>query len=379
MIPKVIERSLFSRIRANLFKGKAVIVLGPRQTGKTTLLRQLTIHDSPPLWLNCDDPSVREALHNASLGRLRNIIGTHKLVVIDEAQRVKNIGLTLKLITDEMKDVQLLVSGSSVLEVANEINEPLTGRKWEYLLFPISWEELIQTYGPLDIHAQLEQRILYGMYPEVVNESMNPREVLTQLAGSYLYKDLLSLKGIRKPELLDKLLRALALQIGQEVSYNELASLLQVDKGTVMDYIQLLEQTFIITRLQPLSRNIRSEISTTRKIYFLDTGIRNTLIGNFNPLSQRNDTGSLWENFLIVERLKFLNYHSMYGNRYFWRTKGQQEIDYVEERDGTFYAYEFKWSVRRPHRFPITFTQGYPESRLQVVTPETFHSFVMPE
>lgn len=227
----------------------------------------------------------------------------------------------------------MLASGSSAFEIANEINEPLTGRKWEYYLFPISWEEYVNYAGYMNAHQQLETRLLYGMYPDVITSPGEEKEVLDQLTTSYLYKDLLRFRGIRKPELLDKLLKALALQIGQEVSYNELAGLLQVDKSTVSDYIRLLEQTFIITRLQPLSRNLRNEISTMRKIYFWDTGIRNMLIGNFNSLQSRTDAGALWENFLVIERMKYIQYHGLIGNRYFWRTKAQQEIDYVEERE----------------------------------------------
>ena len=371
----MINRELFSLINPKLSNGKAIIVLGPRQTGKTTLLHSLS-QNKGRLWLNCDDPTVRDMLENANLASLKTLIGPAKLVVVDEAQRVKNIGLTLKLITDEINQCQLIVSGSSSLDLANEINEPLTGRKWEYFLYPISWKELTTHFGYLQSIQQLEQRIIFGMYPEVVTHPGNEKELLTQLAGSYLYKDLLSFRGIRKPELLDKLLKALAFQIGQEVSYNELANTLQVDKKTINDYIYLLEQAFIITRLQPLSRNLRNEISTTRKIYFWDTGIRNAVIGNYASLNSRNDTGALWENFLIAERMKYLHYSSVISNRFFWRTHAQQQIDYVEEHDGKFSAFEFNWKPNPKIRFPKAFTQTYRDAVFQVITPGNFHAFL---
>jgi predicted AAA+ superfamily ATPase len=382
-ITNMIKRELYRLINPKLsndkpINDKAIIVLGPRQTGKTTLLNSLS-QNTGRLWLNCDDPTVRDMLQNANLALLKTLIGNAKLVVVDEAQRVKNIGLTLKLITDEIKQCQLIVSGSSSLDLANEINEPLTGRKWEYFLYPISWKELTTHFGYLHSIQQLEQRITFGMYPEVVTHPGNEKEILTQLAGSYLYKDLLSFRGIRKPELLDKLLKALAFQIGQEVSYNQLANTLQVDKNTINDYIYLLEQAFIITRLQPLSRNLRNEISTTRKIYFWDTGIRNAVIGNYAPLNSRNDTGALWENFLIVERMKYLHYNSVISNRFFWRTQAQQEIDYVEEQNGVFFAFEFKWKSNPKIRFPKTFIQTYHDAVFKVITPGNFHTFLTEE
>lgn len=378
MPTNLIKRLLFEVISGKLTQKKAIVVLGPRQTGKTTLLRQISsTFQQPILWLNCDDPSVRDQLENATLATLKRIIGTNQILIIDEAQRVKNIGLTLKLIIDELSHVKLLVSGSSAFEIANEINEPLTGRKWEYYLFPISWEEYVNHAGYMSAHQQLETRLLYGMYPDVITSPGEEKEVLAQLTTSYLYKDLLSYRGIRKPELLDKLLKALALQIGQEVSYNELAGLLQVDKSTVSDYIRLLEQAFIITRLQPLSRNLRNEISTMRKIYFWDTGVRNMLIGNFNSLQSRTDAGALWENFLVVERMKYFQYHGLVGNRYFWRTKTQQEIDYVEERDGKLYAFEFKLNPAKKFKFPKSFTEAYPNASTKVISPEQLEAFIL--
>lgn len=359
----MIKRKLEEVIEANVQTGKAIILLGPRQTGKTTLLSHIASQKGDFLLLDCDEILIRERLENANLENLKQLIGDHKLVFIDEAQRVTNIGLSLKIILDRIKNVQLLVSGSSALELANQINEPLTGRKWEYLLLPISWQEIHDHLGYLKSLQQLDQRLVYGMYPDVIKSIGNEEEVLKQLSSSYLYKDLLAIRSIRKPDLLPKLLKALAIQLGNEVSATELSNLLGVSKDTLVTYIDLLEKAFIVFRLEPFSRNIRNEISTNRKIYFYDNGIRNALISNYNPISLRQDTGALWENFLISERMKFLINNRISANTYFWRTTQQQEIDYIEERGGKIFAYEFKWSEKSKIKFSKTFTKAY--------TPET--------
>ncbi|MEN8157971.1 MAG: ATP-binding protein [Bacteroidota bacterium] len=371
----MIQRTLERIIKRRINFGKAIVLLGPRQTGKTTLLEKIATEAGEYLLLDCDDILVREKLENANTESLKQLIGKHKIVFIDEAQRIKNIGLTLKIITDRIKNVILLVSGSSALELANEISEPLTGRKWEYMLYPISWQEIKEHAGLLKVHQQLEQRMIFGMYPEVIANFGDEEAVLKQLSGSYLYKDLLALKGIRKPELVPKLLKALALQLGSEVSNNELSKLLQVSKDTVGTYIDLLEKAFIIFRLEPLSRNLRNEISTNRKIYFFDNGIRNALIANFNPMGMRQDTGALWENFLMSERSKYLHYSGITANSYFWRTKQQQEIDYVEDRGGKFYAYEFKWNPNVKVKFSKTFVNSY-KPEIQIVNRNNFEKFV---
>jgi hypothetical protein len=375
----MINRELEHRIRSKIHKGKAIILLGPRQTGKTTLILKILSASGEFLLLNCDDPVVREQLDNANIESLRQMLGKYRTVFIDEAQRINNTGLTLKLITDTFKNIQLLVSGSSSFELADRINEPLTGRKWEYFLYPVSWKEFSDHAGNLNTARQLESRLLYGMYPEVISNPGDEKEILRQLTDSFLYKDLLAFEGIRRPQLVVTLLRALALQLGNEVSYNELSRLLQVDSKTVSTYIDLLEKTFIVFRLSPYRRNLRTEIGKSRKIYFYDTGIRNALIANFNPLSLRQDTGALWENFLITERMKSNHYSRKWVNQYFWRTTLQQEIDYLEESEGKIDAYEFKWTESSGAKIPKPFLTSYPEASVTVITRKNFTSFILRE
>ncbi|MBL7826274.1 MAG: ATP-binding protein [Saprospiraceae bacterium] len=372
-----IPRTILPKLRSKLFQGKALILMGARQTGKTSLVRKLVDEwQNDAIWLNADRPEVRRQLSNASLSTLKQLTGAAKLVVIDEAQRIKNIGLTLKLFTDEMPEVQVVATGSSAFELANEINEPLTGRKWEYSLYPISWAELEEAQSAIGAFEQLETRLIYGMYPEVINRLGEEREALLALSGSYLYKDVFEFQGVRKPEILWQLLQALALQLGSEVSYNELSQLLGVDKNTVSNYLDLLEKSYIVFRLMPLSRNLRNEINSNRKVYFYDNGIRNAVLENFSSLALRSDIGALWENFLVSERLKHRAYAGLHGKAYFWRTKTQQEIDYVEERDGEFNAWQFKWSAKAKSKFPEAFKEAYSPRTLETITPENFREFL---
>ena len=292
----MIKRALFQKLNEKFNKGKAIVLLGPRQVGKTTLINTC-LEGKDFLFLNGDDPEIRNLLENTGVSKLRLIIGKNTLIFIDEAQRIKDIGLIAKMIIDQFKEVQLIVSGSSALEINQSTQEPLTGRKYEYQLFPISWEEFENHVGYLEANTQLEERLIYGMYPDVLNNRSEAGEILKQLTTSYLYKDVLSITGIKKPELLDKLLKALALQIGSEVSYNELANLLQIDKTTVSKYIDLLEKAYIVFRINSYSRNQRNEIKNNRKIYFYDNGIRNMIINNLNPLELRTDKGALWKTF----------------------------------------------------------------------------------
>ena len=373
----MIKRTIQQSIESVFFGGKVILVLGPRQVGKTTLIQKI-LSEKEHLFLNADDTVVRTLLSQPDTFKLQHVIGKHRIVFIDEVQRLTEAGITLKLIAGQFKDVQLIVSGSSALEISNETSEPLTGRKWEYHLYPISWEELESSFGFVDAEKQLEHRLIFGMYPDVINHPDKPQMVLQQLTESYLYKDILSLANIRKPELLERLLQALALQLGSEVSYNELSQLLRVDKATIMTYLDLLEKAFIIFRLSSFSRNIRNEIKNNRKIYFWDNGIRNVLIANINPLDLRQDKGALWENFLISERMKLLQYHQIIANRYFWRTTQQQEIDYIEERNGVITAFEFKWKETGRTRTPETFQKTY-QTTVNGISRENFRTFIKSE
>ena len=372
----MIERKLQAHLEKHWNDGKVLIVLGPRQVGKTTLLEKLCSQEGDYLFLNGDDIITQQSLENIGEVQLKQIIGKHTTVFIDEAQRIHNIGLILKIIHDRISNIRVVVSGSSALELSSSINEPLTGRKWEYNLYPISWSELSNHFGFLGAKQQFETRLIYGMYPDIINNLGQEEAVLKQLASSYLYKDLLNYNGIRKPEILSKLLIALALQIGSEVSYNELAQLLRIDRATVEQYIGLLEQAYVIFRLNPLSRNIRNEISSSRKIYFYDNGIRNALIGNFNDLSLRSDVGALWENFLISERIKVNQYNASNAKGYFWRTHAQQEIDYIEEQGGQMYAYEFKWNPKAKAKFPSSFVEIYQPVEKKIISSNNFEEFL---
>ena len=308
--------------------------------------------------------------------QLKSIIGNRKLLIIDEAQRIANIGLTIKLITDNIKEVQVIATGSSAFELAESIREPLTGRKYEHFLFPVSYEEMAIFIGKAEERRMLEQRLIYGYYPDIINHPGEERRLLNLLSDSYLYKDLFAYEKIKKPSLLQKLLKVLALQLGNEVSFNELSRLIGADKETVERYIDLLEKAYVIFTLPAFNRNLRTEIRKSRKIYFFDNGIRNAIISNFTAPGLRTDTGALWENFLISERRKVVSYYDWYGNSYFWRTMQQQEIDYIEDRDGRLTAFEFKWNPDTRERVPLTFAKAYPNSEFTVITPKTFELFV---
>jgi predicted AAA+ superfamily ATPase len=349
-------------------------LIGPRQVGKTTLINTL-LSNLSYLFLDGDDAVVAETLANANTETLKSIIGNYKYVFIDEVQRIPNIGLKLKIMVDQIKEVQVIVSGSSAFDINHLTQEPLTGRKFEYHLYPISWNEFESNVGYMKAQQQLDLRLLYGMYPDVINNSGNEYEVLKNLVSSYLYKDVLSLAGIRKPDILEKIVQALAFQIGNEVSYNEIAQLVGVDKNTVNNYIDLLEKAFVIFRLNSFSKNLRNEIKLNRKIYFYDNGVRNMLIGNFNSLEFRQDKGALWENFLVSERIKKLAYENSSTRSYFWRTTQQQEIDYIEVDADEINAFEFKWSPTKKAKLPKSFQVAYNPTFL-VVNKENFREFI---
>jgi len=375
MSEKIIKRTIQDRIENNLFKGKIIIIYGARRVGKTTLVKEIqNKYKNDANYFNCDEKDVRKALTDKTSTELKAFLGDKKLIIIDEAQRVKNIGLTLKLIVDNFPFLQIIATGSSSFDLSNEIKEPLTGRKYEFYLYPISVKELKAVYSDLEINRLLERTIIFGMYPEIVRNNGNI-SILKEIASSYLYKDVLQYQNIKDHEILDKLLQALALQIGNEVSYNELANTVGIDKNTVSNYIQILEKAFVIFRLRPFSRNLRTELKKLRKIYFYDTGIRNALINNFNMLDLRQDAGVLWENFMISERVKYNNNNGENKNIYFWRTHTQKEIDYLEEFGGKLRGYEFKLNKDK-FKKPKEFLEAYENSKLEVVNRENYLEFL---
>lgn len=373
----MIERRLKQLILPRLFRGKAIVLTGPRQVGKTTLLRMLMAEsDKKTLFWNCDEPDIRQKLSNPTSTQLQAETAQYELIFIDEAQRVPNIGVTLKLLIDNFPMKQVIVTGSSALQLSNSINEPLTGRKYEYNMFPFSSEELIYNHGSIEENRLLERRMVYGAYPEVVNLPGEERETLLNLINSYLYKDIFAFQDVRKPEIIEQLLQALALQMGSEVSFNELSKLLGLNSQTVQRYIDLLEKSYIVFHLRSFSRNLRNELKKSRKIYFYDNGVRNAILGDFKPLQLRQDAGALWENYLVSERLKHNSYSLFYGKSYFWRTQQQQEVDYIEDIDGVFHTYEFKWSTTKQLKLTETFARNYPEHTFMVVNPENYQDFV---
>lgn len=367
------QRIILPRIEARLFLGKAVIIYGARRVGKTTLVRQI-LHKIPDgLYLSGDEPDVRQAITNKTSTELKHFIGNKKIIVIDEAQRIPNIGLTLKLLVDTMPETQVIATGSSSFDLSNKINEPLTGRAWEFFLPPLAVMEI--STDPMETDRLLETRMIYGLYPEIVTVPETARETIGGIYKNYLYKDALEFQALRRPELIEKLLVALALQLGNEVSLTELATLLEADKKTIATYIRLLELAFVVFRLPPFARNLRNEINASRKICFWDNGIRNAIINNFNPLSLRADTGALWENFAIAERMKRNANLGLTPNVYFWRTWSKQEIDYIEEEGGQLHAFEMKWQKVRA-RPPALWKKTYENATWQPVTRGNYLDFV---
>lgn len=376
---KMIQRKLSKIIESDLFKRKAIILFGARQTGKTTLLKAIFSDYNQVLWLSGDESDTQGIFEQPTSTRLKHLFANKKIVIIDEAQRIEDIGIKLKLITDHIPEIQIVATGSSSFELANKVNEPLTGRKWEHQLYPISFEEMVNHHGLLEEKRLVKHRLIYGCYPEVITNAGNEKRILSHSADSYLYKDILQWEYIKKSDKLLKLLKAIAFQLGNQVSFNELGRLIGIDNETVEKYILLLEQTFIIFRLPSLNRNLRTELKKSRKIYFHDNGIRNALINDFRLTEERNDIGSLWENYMISERYKHMRYSAWWTNSYFWRTHHQQEIDYVEERNGQFNAYEFKWNSIKKIKLPESFAKAYPNHTFKVITPDNFEDFILNE
>ncbi len=371
----MIARYLYSRLEELLFEGKAIILLGARQTGKTTLLKKLVEGMPDVLWLDGGDFQTQAIFEKPGIESFKSYFSNFRILVIDEAQNIDDVGIKLKLITDHLK-IQLIASGSSAFELANKINEPLTGRKWEFQMYPLSFSEMVSHHGLLKEKSLINHRLVYGYYPEIVTGNGNHKEVLRHLTDSFLYKDILKWERIHKPDKLIKLLQALAYQIGSQVSFNEIGQLIGLDSKTVEKYIILLEQSYVIFRLPSLSRNLRNELKSSRKIFFYDMGIRNALISNFQPVELRGDIGGLWENFVITERLKFIKQQDIWCNRFFWRTHEQQEIDYIEDKDGMLSAYEIKWNPRAKAKFSKSFTKAYKNHNLYVVTPKNIEDFL---
>ncbi|MFH1253127.1 MAG: ATP-binding protein [Candidatus Uhrbacteria bacterium] len=369
----LINRLIQPKIEKKMFKGKVIVIYGARQVGKTTLIKQIQAKNSEiSAYFNCDESDVREAFSNTSSTAIKHFLGNKKLIFLDEAQRVENIGLTLKLIVDNFPEIQIIATGSSSFDLSNKIIEPLTGRKYEFFLYPLAMKELSQIYSSLELKRLLEQRIVFGMYPAVISSGQEAAEILKNLARSYSYKDVLNYQDIRNPEVLEKLLQALALQIGNEVSYNELGRLVGINRLTVQSYIKILEQAFIIFKLRPLSRNPRKELGKLHKIYFVDTGIRNALINNLNPLNLRNDVGSLWENFWISERIKNNSFAGRDINTFFWRTYSHQEVDFVEEENAKIFGFECKWNNLATPSVPGEWSKLYGKNSFNLIKPDVF-------
>jgi len=375
-----IKRALSDEISGRLFTGKAIILYGPRQCGKTTMIKHLVAsYSDQVLWLNGDDPDTRQTLSGITTASWKRLLGKRSILVLDEAQRIENVGLALKLVVDELPDVQVIASGSSSFELMNRTAETLTGRKFEYQLFPFSFAELCEEHGLFAEKRERERRMLYGSYPDVVTHPGDEQQRLSELAGSYLFKDIFALEGLRRTSILDKLIRALAMQIGSEVNYQELAGLTGTDCKTIERYIDLLVKCYILFPLGAYSTNLRNEIKKSRKIYFCDLGIRNAVINNFTSLDSRTDAGGMWENYLIIERFKKIRNLPFPPRTFFWRTLAPQshEIDYLEEAQGQLYAWEIKLRPNSKARIPRAFLKAYPNAVTNILTPDYFDHFLL--
>ncbi|TAN44354.1 MAG: ATP-binding protein [Nitrospirae bacterium] len=357
---------------------KVVVIYGPRRCGKTTLIsKYLETTQEKYLLASGDDITVQEYLSSQSVSKLRGFVGSNSLMVIDEAQRIRNIGLNLKLVVDHIKGIKVIVTGSSSFDPARDIGEPLTGRKYTLKLFPLAQMEINQTEQRAETDSNLEARLIYGSYPETVltNDNSLRERYLKEIVGSYLYKDILELEGVRHPDKIVRLLQLIAFQIGKEVSLSELGGQLGMSKNTVERYLELLEKAFVVFKLTGFSRNLRKEISKNARYYFYDVGIRNALINNFNTLQMRDDVGMLWENYVIIERIKKQEYSGLSANNYFWRTYDQKEIDFIEEREGALYGYEMKWK-KAAAKPPKAWVTGYTNARYEIINRDNYFEFI---
>ena len=374
----MIHRILEDQVLAQLGNGKAILIMGARQVGKSTLLNTLFSQHENVLWMSGDDLDIQELFSQMTSSRLKALLGKAKMLIIDEAQRIADIGLRLKLITDQIKDVQVIATGSSSFELASKVNESLAGRKREFRMFPLSFSEMVSHSNLLQELRLIPHRMVFGYYPEVVSNPGSEHIILKELSDSFLYKDVLSLDSINKPDKIVRLLKALAYQIGSQVSYHEVGQLVGLDSKTVERYIDILEKSYIIFRLGTFSRNLRNELKSSRKIYFWDLGIRNILIGNLSQVENRTDVGALWENYAIVERLKRNFYQGSIAQSWFWRTQQQKEIDYLEEENGQLSAYEFKWNDKKASaNAPESFIKAYPTAIYHIITPQNVDEILL--
>ncbi len=372
-----INRQIFKDLKNDFFKGKIIVLLGARQVGKSTLIKMLIQSTSEEvLWLDGENSDVHLLLKNPNSERLLQIAGKHKIIVIDEAQKIENVGSILKLFADYHKEIQVIASGSSAFELRNSLNEPLTGRKFEFNLFPISFQEMVQHTNLVNEIRQLPQRMIYGYYPEIVTQVGQEERLLKFLSDSYLYKDIFLFKGIKKPEKILELLRLLAWQIGSEVNYNELSNLLKIDNQTVESYVNMLEQSFVIYKLNSFHTNQRNELKKSKKIYFNDLGIRNALINDFRPVEIRNDVGNIFENFVINELRKQNEYKQIYGNFYFWRSTEQKEIDLIIEKNNHLSTFEIKWNPSKKVQMTKSFSNIYSNYSFHFIHKENFFEFI---
>lgn len=374
MIERIIQQPFLRALKPN----KAIIITGPRRVGKTVFIKNITNYFSEPyLMLNGEDFTSQEILENRSIANYERLVGDYRLLIIDEAQQVPDIGRKIKLMLDHFDNFKAVLTGSSSFELAGQTGEPLTGRKMTFHLYPFAQCELgkVETYP--ETKSSLHERIIYGAYPEVYNLQTyaEKQDYLHELINSYLFKDLLAFGNLRNASKIRDLLRLIAFQIGKEVSYEELGKKLGLSKNTVSHYLDLLSKVYVIFKVEGFSRNLRKEVTKNHRWYFYDNGIRNTLIANFNDPDKREDTGMLWENYLVAERIKYQHYHSMIVNNYFWRTYDQQEIDWVEERDGSLYGYEFKWSGKKA-KAPASWKKAYPTAHFEIVNPDNYLDFI---
>jgi len=371
MIKRILER----RVEEYLFRGRVISIFGARRVGKTTLVQSLLekYKDKRTRYLNCDLQSVQRGLEMQEAEALKAYLGEQDLVVLDEAQNVDQIGKVLKILVDTYPEMQLIATGSSTFDLANKTGEALTGRMYSFELYPLSLQEIAGNDGYSVIDSRLEQLMRFGLYPSIFGKSEDDAEMeLDELVSNYLYKDILSYAGIKKPTVIQDLVKLLALQVGNQANYNELAQKLGIDRKTVISYMDLLEQCFVIFQLRSFSRNLRKELSKSQKVYFYDLGVRNAILQAFAPLSLRPDVGALWENFCILERLKYTKNNGIRVNRYFWRTYNQKEIDYIEERNGVLTGFECKWNPNKRVSVPKLFTETYPESSVQKIDPTNY-------